>query len=323
MTEPLLPLDQRAIEPRDEDATGVHLLPGGEKIVYVTESDGFAVMVEDPESGWKRRIASYEDPLSALSVSPDGAHLAYLLGDARNPPTERRVAWARTTAPREVGRAPGTAFGWSPDKAALYVVDPVEKGLVRHDVEKGKSKRLADVTDDGLQGYPARVVVGPEAQRIAVVGRQALRDLTEVWILSNEGMTLLTQVPGAEIHVHPIWSPGGKTIALHIAHPGQVESAIVIVQKLVGEGELYYESESVDGAIPPAWSPSSRHLAFFPEGPEGLPTLSLLDLETRALTAVLDPGEAADATCIRFADPTHIVLEGGSAAHVLTFDRPL
>ena len=323
MTDGPTPVDRRTLAPSGEGATGVRLLPDGQKIVYLREDDGHAIMVEEPESGWKRRVVASEDPVSALAASPDGEHVAYLLGSALNPPVERMVAWARTTAPREIGRAPGTAFAWSPNKPALYVVDPREQALVRLDVASGKAKRLADVPDDGLASFPARVVVGPEAARIAVVGRRALRDLSEVWILSAEGMSLLTQVPGAEIHVNPIWSPGGKTIALHIVHPGQEQSAIVIVPKLAGDGELYHEAESLDGAAPPAWSPSSRYLAFFSEGPEGLATLSLLDLETRARTPLLDPGDAADATSIRFADPTRIVLEGGSAAHVLTFETPL
>lgn len=317
------PVHRKTLAPSGDVGTGARLLAGGDKIVYLRENDGFSVMIEEPETGWKRRIAEYVDPVSALSASPGGELVAYVIGSAVNPAEERVVAWARTSAPRENGRVPGTAFGWGVNKAALYVVDPREHALVRHDLESGKQKRLADVPDDGIAPFPAQVVVGPEAERIAVISRRALRDLTEVWILSREGMSLLTQVPGADIHVNPVWSPGGKTIALHIVHPGQDQSAIVIVPKLEGDGELYYEAESQDGAAAPAWSPSSRYLAFFPLAPEGLPRLSLYDLETRQATPVLDAGDAADATSLRFADARHLVLEGGSAVHVLTFEDPL
>lgn len=317
------PVHRRTLSPSGDGGTGARLLADGSKIVYLREGDGFSVMVEEPETGWKRRIAAYTDPVSALSPSPGGELVAYVIGSAVNPAEERVVAWAETTAPRENGRVPGTAFGWGVNRAALYVVDPREHALVRYDLPSGKQRRLADVPDDGIAPFPARVVVGPEAQRIAVVSRRALRDLTEVWILSPEGMSLLTQVPGADIHVNPIWSPGGKTIALHIAHPGQDQSAIVIVPKLEGDGELYYEAESQDGAAAPAWSPSSRYMAFFPLASEGLPRLSLYDLETRTALPILDAGDAADTTSLRFADARHLVLEGGSAVQVLTFEDPL
>lgn len=315
--------DLRAISPSSADATGVRLLPDGEKIVYVVEDDGCSIFVENPTSGWKRRIASYPDHVSSLAVSPGGDLIAYLLGSAANPPSERRVAWARTSAPREAGRAPGAAFGFGPTKPSLYVVDGAERALVRHDPLTGKGKRLADVPDDAIATFPAEVVVGPDATRIAVVSRRALEDLTEVWIVSPEGTSLLTQVPGAQIFVYPFWSKGGKTLGLHIIHPDQEQSAILVIPKLEGDGEMYYRADSEDGPVRPAWSPSSRYLAFFPRGAEPLPCLSLLDLETRKVEPILDPGEAVDTTHLRFLDDRTLILEGGSKAHVLTFETPL
>src|SRR5262245_39213653 len=131
-----LPVDRRTLAPSSEGGTGVRLFSDTRRILYARgdEDEGFAVMAEEPGTGWKRRMAAYQDPVSALAVSPEGDFVAYVIGSAMNPPEERAVAWARTTAPREAGRVSGTAFGWSTNKAALYVVDAKERALVRHDL---------------------------------------------------------------------------------------------------------------------------------------------------------------------------------------------
>ncbi len=216
---------------------------------------------------------------------------------------------------------PGTAFAWSSQRPTLFVADPVERALVRHDAVTGKSRRLADLPDEGIPAFPPRVAVTADAARIAFTSRRAARDLTEVWVLDDEGVKLLTQVPGAEIHVDPFWSPGGGSIGLHIAHPAQEQSAVILVPKLQGEGEIYYEAELVDPPGAPAWSPSSAFIAFFAVERDAAPRLSLIDCRTRAVTPLLDPGEAPGVP--RFLDPHHLAVEGGEAAVVLAFNDPM
>ena len=47
------------------------------------------------------------------------------------------------------------------DKPALFVADPKEKALVRHDLASGKQRRLADLPDDGILGFPPVIAVAP------------------------------------------------------------------------------------------------------------------------------------------------------------------
>jgi len=287
------------------------------------------VFIAEPDTGWSRRLAGYAVPVSELAFSADGAFVAYVVGDKLAPAADRVVAWARTTAPGEAGRAYGTGYAWGPEKATLFVVDPRENALVRWSAEVGTSKRLCEAQDDPIPDYPPRVAVAAEAKRIAFTLHRAAKDWTELWVLSRDGAgepsaSLLTQVPGAEIVLEPFWSPGGGTIGLHIVHPGQEQSAIILVPRLQGDGEIYHESERVDGAAAPAWSPSSRFVAFFPADGDGQERLSLLDCASpeHALVPILDPGEAAGSRP-RFVDAHNLALEGGAAALVLSFNDPL
>jgi Tol biopolymer transport system component len=313
--------------PQGAEVKHARLSPDGAKLAYVrADGAGHGVFVADPDTGWSRRLAGYRAPVSDLAFSPDGELVAYAVGGALTPPAERAIAWAATTAPGEQGRVPGTAFGWSPQKPMLFVADPKEKALVRHDLVAGKSHRLADLPDDGIVGAPPALAVSPGARRVAFTARRALKNLVDVYVLARDGdeaaATLLTQVPNARTHVLPFWSPGGGSIGLLLVFPDRDKSGIVLVPKLEGDGELYHEAVRLDAPVTPAWSPSSRYIAFQASDGKGAFQLSLLDCRERTVEALQGPAPPPAGTP-RFLDPRRLAIEGGDAVHVYTFDEPL
>jgi hypothetical protein len=313
--------------PEGAEVRHAHLSPDGAKLAYVrADGSGHAVFLADPETGWSRKLAGYAAPVADLAFSPGGELVAYSVGGPLTPPAERVIAWALTTAPGEQGRVAGTAFAWSPQKPALFVADPTEKALVRHDLAAHRQKKLADLPDDGILGAPPRIAIAPETRRIAFTARHAGKNLVDVWILARDGeetsASLLTQVPNARTHVEPFWSPGGGSIGLLLVFPDRGKSGIVLVPKLQGDGDIYHEAARLDAPVAPAWSPSSRSIAFQASDGEGGYRLSLLDCKGRTIEALLDPAPSP-AGVPRFLDPQRLAIEGGAEVHIHSFDEPL
>jgi Tol biopolymer transport system component len=303
------------------------LSPDERRLAYVrADGAGSSVFLADPETGWSRKLAGYAAAVSDLAFAPGGELVAYVVGGPLTPPAERVVAWALTTAPGEQGRVAGTAFAWSPRKPALYVADPKERALVHHDLATGKPRKLADLPDDGILGLPPRIAVAPGASRIAFTARHARRNLADVWIVARDSeatsVSLLTQVPNARTHVEPFWSPGAGSIGLSIVFADRDKSGIVLVPKLQGDGEIYREVTRLDAPVAPAWSPSSRYIAFQAADGEGTYRLSLLDCRERTVEALLDPAPGP-AGAPRFLSANRLAIEGGAAVHVHSFDEPL
>jgi Tol biopolymer transport system component len=322
------PSGHRTIQPPASPGAEIrlaHLLRDGRRLVYVRADDaGSGVFVADPETGWRRRLTGSAAPIVDLAISADGGYVAWASADPLAPAVEHTIHWAYTDAPGEQGRIPGTALAWSPSKPALFIADPKQKALVRLDLTTGQTRALAEMADDGIPGFPPRITVAAEARRIAFTQRRAADGVTEVWILgrNDDGSAwLLTQVPGIRIHVDPFWSPGGGSIGMHLSHPGQEKSAVVLVPKLEGEGEISHRSDHAGAPGAPAWSPSSAYIAFFAAQRGAAPRLSLLDCRTRDVVPLLDPGEGSGVA--RFLDAHHLAVEGGPAEHVLSFDDPL
>jgi dipeptidyl aminopeptidase/acylaminoacyl peptidase len=312
--------------PAGADVEKVRLSPDGKRLAYVRADDtGSSVFLADPETGWSRRLAGYPVSIYDLAWSPDGEMVAYVVGAELPLPAEHSVAWARTSAPGEAGRAPGASFAWGPENASLFVADVKGRALVRVNPASGKQKKLCELPDDGIPGLPPVIAVAPEARRIAFTSKSARKDQTSVWILSRDGEAIatswLTGIPGLKVYAHPFWSPGGQSLGLSIVHLAMGESMIVLVPQCQGDGDLYHQAERLDAPVAPAWSPSSRYLAFFAAGDDERQRLTLLDCKTRSAAGLLDPGEAAGTP--RFVDPHHLVIDGGPAAHVLTFNDPL
>jgi dipeptidyl aminopeptidase/acylaminoacyl peptidase len=329
----------RRLLPPAADARLVRVSPDGLRLAYVRgDATGTGVFLADPETGWSRRLAAYPAPVEELGWSPDGSVVAYVVGTPLPVGAERFVAWAATTGPGEVGRAPGAAFAFSPNRPALFLADVSERALVRHDLVSGKRQKLAELADEGDTSFPSRIAVAADGKRIAFTARTSMKRVLEVWVLAREDdantVSLVTKVPGAAVHVRPFWSPKGVTLGLGIVHLEQERSAILAVPRLTGDGEVLHTDERCDAPVTPVWSPSGHTIVHFVAGEPGASPpqrLALLDPKARAGRAVVDPETnepppfAGDpgSFAIRVLGDRHLAIDGGPHATILGFDEPL
>jgi hypothetical protein len=315
----------------DVPARLVRLGPGGRRVAFVRDDDEPGIYVGDAFDPLSVRrlvpIAPYR--VEDLRFSPDGAHLAYrllpLLGAAST------VGIAAANNPGELRRVNGTGFSWTPGGKALLVADPERRALVRHSLEDGSERELGRLEDDGDPGFPSRIAVAPDGNSIAYTAGRESEDISEVWLVRREpGATttqLLTELPGASVHVLPFWSPRGATLGLFCVHEGQGKSALIVVPRLEGEGEVLYESNLLDPPVTPVFAPGGRHIVFFrTEGPgddmhEGPTRLTLLDARRETFRALAEVDELSGS--LSFQDERTLLVDGGAAAHLLTFDDPI
>jgi hypothetical protein len=317
--------------PGSASVSRVCLAAGGSRLAFLCpEGDSAGIYVGDSldPSSARRIVDNVELGVEDLAWGPDGEHLAYRL----SPPLGGRpwVGWASAAA-GELGRVEGSAFAWTPRGKALIVADPGRKMISRIAVPSGKGIDLSPFEDDMDPGFPPQIAISSDGRRIAfTVGRDG-EDVSEVWVIERKGTdvsaTLFTEVPGASVHIFPFWSKKAVTLALYMVHYEQQKSAIIAVRKLEGEGVVLYESGCLDPPVSPVWSPSGQSILFFRaderalgEDESGPPRLVLLDSRRESFVALTEPNEMRGK--LSFLDDRTLAVDGGAAAHVLSFAEP-
>ena len=294
------------------------------------DGDAPGIYLEELASGAPPALVCGEDvPIEGAGFSADGAYVAYVVGSEQPYGRERTVGWANDAAEGELGRVGGAAFAWTP-KGSLIVADLEQEALIQYDPLTAVSRVIMPLCDAGDTALPPRIAVSPKGKRIAVVCRRSEDAVTEVWIAERDGgaikSSILTQVPGLDPHVCPFWSPKGLTLGLLIVHPTHAQSAVIAVRRLRGDGEILHERELLDAPEPPAWAPSSDAIALFTadgvaEGGEiGPQRLALIHCRTRELRPLAGPRIPVGSPA--FLDGATLLVDGGIAATVLTFDAP-
>lgn len=303
---------------------------GGRKIAYLRTDDANAgLYVADPrDPATARRLVACDGfTIDDLAWSPTGDHLAYVIVSGPPRAGARFVGWVSAATPGEIGRVPGMAFAWTARGQALMVAD-VDAGVLVRKPLIGEEHALAALRDEGDPAIPPRITVSPDGAKIAFTCRRDDEGLSEIWLVTRDServaSEMLTQIPGSLVHVLPFWSPKGRTLAFLAAHLTQEQSAIIAVPHLEGEGEVLYQSDGVDAAEPPAFSPSAERIAFFhtePLSQRARRDLALLDARKRELTIIPEAHEMAGTP--RFLDARTLVLDGGPTAWAITFADPL
>lgn len=289
-------------------------------------------------------------PVVDLEWSPDGAYLAYRMAGAP-PGIDDEIGWVRADEPGELGRSPGTAFSWAPRRPALYVADPGQYVLRRVAVEGGKPRELAELIHYRNPRFWPQVEASPDGSRIAYTTRDERDETTRVWLVEagDDGpqTSLVTWIPGVDLHAYLAWSHKGVSLALFVVHEQQHRSGLIVLKQLRGEGKIWYQHEALDGPAPPAWAPDGRSFSLFrragpkpaadernadaalvadPYDPKTIPTgapgqllgnhaLVRLDLATGDV-AELAPAGALQGTP-RYLDDERLLIDGGRTAHVL------
>lgn len=313
----------------------VRVSPSGDRVAFaLTDGPEAGLYVWDAPSGARRLVAAESFALEDIVWSPDGHHLAYLRGGGP-PGSYGEVGWASSKAQGELGRTPALSFAWTAKGNALLVADPHEKALFRKPIGGPEKQKLAALADDFDPQNPPKIAVSSDGALIAATARRAAEDVSEVWIIERKDSgveeRLLTQIPGASVIVQPLWAPRTPSIALYIVHLEQEKSAIVAVPRLEGEGIILYESDFIEPAARPAWSPTGRTIALFgvekarneftKTGPARLLLLTDIASDKPRVLPVTEPDEIVGG--LSFLDERRIAVDGGDTAHILSFSDPI
>ena len=331
----MAPSSRRVLRPAgldEEEVAAVRVSPDGSRIAFVRTGEQGGIWISEagergtsrcwvPARGWRGVDVRW---------SPDGSRIAYrMIGRHER---DVGVGWASAASDGELGQLAGTAFAWTPKSDGLLVAEP-SRCVIVHQAMAGsgaKTEVIAALHDEGDLEYPTRLAPSPTWSHVAYTARKTRADVAELWLLERRGATfasrLVTEIPGAACHVIPFWSPRGHTLGLHCVHVGQSRSAIVALPHLEGDGVILYQSEAVDAPEPAAWSPSAEAMVVcHGEVDEvlGVTRQRLLLLDFRAKTAEFlgEPDEVVGTPW--FLDARRLVVDGGRAAHVFSFESPL
>jgi Tol biopolymer transport system component len=323
----------QAPAPADASVRLARLSPSGRRVAFARDDyvmSGIWVGDVGDSLGARRVVALSPHRVESLAFSPDGAHVAYRVGPllGGNP----TIGWASLAeGGGEVRRVLGASCAWTPGGKALIVADPRRRGVFRQALDGDVERVLGELYDDMDPGFPSRIAVSPDGQRIVYTAGRIADGVSEVWVATRDGDTgavtteLVTEVPGANVHILPFWSPKGASLGLFCVHEEQDKSAIIVLPKLEGEGEVLYESSLVDPPIVPAWTPSGRYIAFFrrekpgDEQGEGPSRLVLLDVRRETFLSLSEPDEVSGTPS--FQDERTLAVDGGRAAHLFIFDE--
>ena len=251
------------------------------------------------------------------------------LGGPLPPPSVAALTQAAEGESREpapgLAHVSGFSFAFAPSGRTVVVADPVGATLTGYSLASERLREVCVLGDDGNPRFPPRVAVAPGGEHIAFTTRNLDAALSEVWLHHHErGLVLLTQIPGSQLHAFPVWSPGGRTLAVHAVHLEQDVTGLILVPHLEGEGVVIYERDRAEPAFAPAWlpafegRPSSESMLVVVSGTGRADGILLgLDPRTRELVPLTEPGEVWGEP--RAAGAGAVVIDGGDCAYSLRF----
>lgn len=299
------------VVPNGTDAIETRICPSGRRVAVVWvmgDEVGIDVGGMGEESDWHHLVKQGKERVSELTWSPEGSHIAYHIAGRDH------VAWIDTASPlTEPIKVSGTAFAWRSGSQGLYVGYAPYAEIAWHDVSTGKRQSLVYYHTYLPEDFRARVLFSPLGNRLAFTTREIRDDASWVYVfnLGTKELRVVTRIPGAKAHVLPCWAPNGDSLGVYVNH-GPCNRTGLLVHRFSDETEvLLYGSEGAGDPFTPSWSPDGRSIAFFGDN-----TLLLLDVETRSLHRLCEPGLVSGD--LHFIDETHLAVDGGGFAHVVT-----
>lgn len=256
------------------------LSPDGERLAFVIEGSSDAGLYAGPVDGsaWHKLVGYPSFSTPEIAWSADGRMIAYRVV-ADPPGYHDQIGYVISTQRGEVNRIDGQAFAWARKGAVIYALDGARMALLRYDLDRGTSRRLSEFLHHYDARFPPKLVPSPDGARIAFTSRNVLEDTTRLFIAERrEGEVdghLLTWIPGADVHVFPFWSPKGVSLGMYMVHEALDTTGLVLINKLRGEGEIFYRRDGQDVARSPVWAPDGTSVVL-PRG-EGWTRLALAD----------------------------------------------
>ncbi len=302
----------------------VRVSPDGQRLAFRCDDgvdNGVYVCVAGAVTA-ERVVALGGAQVHELAWSPSGDQLGYVTGKGPAGGTHRSVGWASSQAEGEVGRVAGAAFAWGLRKPVLVVADLERQAVMYVEATTSEGVELGRILDDGDVDDPPSIAIPSDGHHIAFSCRSSYHDMSEVWLLARreEGpaeASLLTQIPGANVAVKLLFSPKGKSLAMHIVHRPLSQSAIIVVHGLKGDGEVIHHHDGLDATVTPAWSPDGRWMALFCKLGSPEPELALLDVRERKIYGV---DGSVDVGAPRFIDDRTLTIDGDRQGLVLQLD---
>ncbi len=306
--------------PHAGDIAQVRLSPDGTRLAFACTVDGYGgIFVAKVGSEFAEMLVPCEGWTPAeIRWSPSGRQIAYRI--SRKPVGfDESVAWCSSNAPGERGRVRAMCFAWAGDDA-LFVGDPDELELCKVDTATGQRAKLAHFGLHRSPTYWPRISPSPDGNFVVFTTRDEFEDTTRVWCIERQNgemeTRLITWIPGAEVHVHPFWTPKGKTLGLYMVHDERETTGLIALRDVEGDGQVLYENDLIDASVTPAWSQHTNHIALFrADEPDGDPALALLDCQSGETHRVplTEPIQGE----LRFDSSGQLVVEGGAAVHLL------
>ncbi|MEV4822264.1 prolyl oligopeptidase family serine peptidase [Micromonospora sp. NPDC049274] len=269
--------------------------PDGRRVAYLSDRAGTpAVWVRDVGAAEAVALPSGDEPVLAVSWSPDGQWLAYVVAPGGAPRTELWVLSPDGTQRRQVagfGRRSAALSGWLPGGALMAVTETAERGAAvlvdagtghRRVLAEGDLLTLLDVSPDGGSALLRR---GPRNARwlelldVATGDRVRLlpdtgRGSTDQGWFGPDGTSVLARTDA--------FSELAALVRVDLTLP----AAMPTPTRLAGRPDA--ELEHV------ALSADRRRAALLWNTYGGRSELSLLDLTSGVQRAVAAPGEVLD-----------------------------
>ncbi|MET8365002.1 prolyl oligopeptidase family serine peptidase [Micromonospora sp. NPDC005194] len=267
--------------------------PDGRRVAYLSDRAGIpAVWVRDVDAAEAVALPSGDEPVLAVSWSPDGQWLACVVAPGGAPRTELWVLRPDGTQRRQVagfGRRSAALSGWLPDGALLAVTETAERGAAvlvdagtghRRVLAEGDLLTLLDVSPDGGSALLRR---GPRNARwlelldVATGDRVRLlpdtgRGSTDQGCFGPDGTSVLARTDA--------FSELAALVRVDLARPALAPTRLAARP----DAELEHVALSAD----------RRRAALLWNTYGGRSELSLLDLASGVQRAVAAPGEVLD-----------------------------
>ncbi|MFF0318027.1 S9 family peptidase [Micromonospora sp. NPDC005252] len=267
--------------------------PDGRRVAYLSDRAGIpAVWVRDVDAAEAVALPSGDEPVLAVSWSPDGQWLACVVAPGGAPRTELWVLRPDGTQRRQVagfGRHSAALAGWLPDGALLAVTETAERGAAvlvdagtghRRVLAEGDLLTLLDVSPDGGSALLRR---GPRNARwlelldVATGDRVRLlpdtgRGSTDQGCFGPDGTSVLARTDA--------FSELAALVRVDLARPTLAPTRLAARP----DAELEHVALCAD----------RRRAALLWNTYGGRSELSLLDLASGVQRAVAAPGEVLD-----------------------------